>query len=116
MRAGIAKRVTPHSLRHSFATHLLEDGANLAYVQKLLGHKRPETTMRYTRIMRTDLARIRSPLDNIYSELGRLDRLPDQGSAAARELGQLKAEFGPSPNQRQSKTRLRFRVIRVWPQ
>ncbi|MBM3270285.1 MAG: tyrosine-type recombinase/integrase [Candidatus Sericytochromatia bacterium] len=68
--AGLgAKRITPHTLRHSFATHLIEDGTNLLHVQKLLGHRRPETTQRYTRVTRTDLARIRSPLDNIYDTL-----------------------------------------------
>jgi len=66
LRAGIAKHVTPHSLRHAFATHLLEDGTDLRYVQELLGHKRPETTMRYTRVLRKDLRRIRSPIDTIF--------------------------------------------------
>ena len=64
-RAGIRNGVTMHTLRHSFATHLLEDGTDLRYVQELLGHSRPETTMIYTHVTQKDLRRIRSPLDNI---------------------------------------------------
>ena len=63
-RAGIVKHVTMHTLRHSFATHLLEDGTDLRYVQELLGHSRPETTMIYTHVTQKDIKKIRSPLDN----------------------------------------------------
>lgn len=61
--AGIKKRVTPHTLRHSFATHLLENGVGLRHIQELLGHSKPETTMLYTHIAQKDLLSIRSPLD-----------------------------------------------------
>lgn len=54
-----------HTLRHSFATHLLERGVNLRYIQELLGHKSPKTTQVYTRVAEGDLARIRSPLDDL---------------------------------------------------
>lgn len=63
--AGITKHVTPHTLRHSYATHLMEQGTGLRHIQELLGHTRPETTMIYTHVTRKDLEQINSPLDNI---------------------------------------------------
>lgn len=64
-RAGIEKRATVHTLRHSFATHLHETGTGLRYIQALLGHKSPKTTEVYTHVSRADLARIQSPLDRL---------------------------------------------------
>jgi site-specific recombinase XerD len=63
--AGIRKKVTPHTLRHSFATHLLEEGTDLRYIQRLLGHKKSTTTEIYTHVADRDLARIRSPADTL---------------------------------------------------
>lgn len=63
LKAGISKRVTPHTLRHSFATHLLENGYSLIEVNKLLGHSRLETTMVYTHLAKPILTRIQSPYD-----------------------------------------------------
>jgi integrase/recombinase XerD len=64
-RAGINKYVTPHSLRHSFATHLLEQGINLRYIQELLGHASTKTTEVYTRVASNALMKIKNPLDTI---------------------------------------------------
>lgn len=60
---GIEKRVTPHVLRHCFATHLLEDGANIRLVQILLGHKDVITTEIYTHVMSTQFKGVTNPLD-----------------------------------------------------
>lgn len=61
--AGLNRKVTPHMLRHSFATHLLEQGTDIRYIQKLLGHSRLETTQIYTKVADTFLKKIKSPLD-----------------------------------------------------
>lgn len=67
--AGIIKKVTPHTLRHSYATHLLENGIGLRHIQELLGHSKPETTMIYTHVAQKDLLEIKSPLDTILLNL-----------------------------------------------
>ena len=62
-KAGISKQISLHTLRHSFATHLLENGTDLRYIQDLLGHSSPKTTMIYTHVSSTSLKNIINPFD-----------------------------------------------------
>ena len=64
-KAGITKKVTPHNLRHSYATHLLEAGTNIRYIQSLLGHSSLNTTQIYTNVANEQLKKIESPLDKL---------------------------------------------------
>lgn len=69
-KAGIVKHATVHTLRHSFATHLIMNGVNIREVQELLGHKHVETTMIYTHVMRTLSNAPKSPLDSLMQTAG----------------------------------------------
>jgi len=69
-QAGIKKHATVHTLRHSFATHLLEAGTDLYHIQRLLGHTTPKTTAIYLHLSRKDLGGVRSPLD-LLEETGK---------------------------------------------
>lgn len=64
-KAGINKQVGIHALRHSFATHLLENGTDISFIQQLLGHNDIKTTMRYAKVAQKNLKKIKSPLDNL---------------------------------------------------
>lgn len=110
--AGIAKRATPHSLRHGFACHLLEDGTNIRFIQQFLGHVRLETTTIYTRVAQPRAPQ-RSPLDALtgvgnadrgeagaasVAGLSRVLNAAAQRSASSRRpVGKLKIHMRPSP-------------------
>jgi integrase/recombinase XerD len=66
-RAGITRKVTPHILRHSYATHLLDGGVDVRFIQELLGHKDIKTTLVYTHVSTRSIGKIESPLDQMWS-------------------------------------------------
>ncbi|HME45454.1 MAG TPA: tyrosine-type recombinase/integrase [Syntrophorhabdales bacterium] len=68
-RAGITKPASVHTLRHSFATHLVETGTSLHHVQLLLGHRSPTTTTVYLHVSRLNLAQVTSPLDRSAKQI-----------------------------------------------
>jgi integrase/recombinase XerD len=75
--AGLTKRVSPHTLRHSFATHLLEDGVDIRVIQVLLGHAKLDNTALYTKVATRTVRTVTSPLDRIVGLIG--EKVPRDG-------------------------------------
>ena len=67
-KAGITKDVSVHSLRHTYATHLLEEGVDIVTIKELLGHATIETTMMYLHVASVNRVNAHSPLDRLYKE------------------------------------------------
>lgn len=77
VKSGIKKHITVHTLRHAFATHLLESGVNLIAIKQLLGHVRLDTTAWYTKLADSDVLKLRSPIDAMPKKRGRPRKVTD---------------------------------------
>jgi len=98
LACGITKKASMHTLRHSYATHLLEAGCSLAALQKLLGHNQLSTTLRYTHLEQSHLQRVGSPLDAL---LAALPAKEDQACLTPAWMSEPSSAAGPTPSPQQ---------------
>jgi len=111
--AGIKKRVSPHTLRHSFATHLLEQDTDIRIIQVLLGHAKLDTTARYTRVANTTIRTVTSPLDRLRQPTEKAATRAIAGGGAPPETGGRR--HLPSPWRRLAQGQYRARQPRPAP-
>src|SRR4029077_19164855 len=97
--AGIEKHASPHTLRHSFATHLLEQNVDVRVIQVLLGHTKLDTTARYTQVATNTIRNVRSPLDHLIGKIKKDEPPAGRAALMARpvlEVADIFRDHGPA--------------------
>lgn len=113
-QAGIVKNVSAHTLRHTFATHLLEDGLDIVSIKELLGHSRIETTLIYLHVAHYDRVKTYSPLDTLYSEVVSGRAVRSGTSVHAIGLPSPPIQFNPGPQAENPITQTTLDCLAEW--